>query len=41
MSKATEQIEANITLLNENEIFVRRMRGLGTSSTARPPSGCA
>ena len=29
MSKATEQIEANITLLNENEIFVRRMRGLG------------
>ena len=30
MSKATEQIEANITLLNENEIFVRRMRGLGT-----------
>ncbi len=29
MSKATEQIEANQTLLNENEIFVRRMRGLG------------
>jgi NADH-quinone oxidoreductase subunit D len=29
MGKATEQIEANQTLLNENEIFVRRMRGLG------------
>ncbi len=29
MSKATEQIEANQTLLNQNEIFVRRMRGLG------------
>jgi len=30
MSKATSQIEANQTLLNQNEIFVRRMRGLGT-----------
>jgi NADH-quinone oxidoreductase subunit D len=30
MSRATEQIEAGNTLLNENEIFVRRMRGLGT-----------
>ena len=30
MSKATSQIEANQALLNENEIFVRRMRGLGT-----------
>ena len=30
MSRATNQIEANTTLLNENEIFVRRMRGLGT-----------
>ena len=30
MSHATEQIEAGNTLLNENEIFVRRMRGLGT-----------
>jgi NADH-quinone oxidoreductase subunit D len=30
MSRATEQIDANLTLLNENEIFVRRMRGLGT-----------
>ncbi len=30
MSRATTQIEANIGLLNENEIFVRRMRGLGT-----------
>jgi NADH-quinone oxidoreductase subunit D len=30
MTRATEQIEANLGLLNENEIFVRRMRGLGT-----------
>ncbi len=30
MSHATEQIEAGNALLNENEIFVRRMRGLGT-----------
>ena len=30
MSHATEQIEAGLALLNENEIFVRRMRGLGT-----------
>jgi NADH-quinone oxidoreductase subunit D len=29
MSRATEQVETNLTLLNENEIFVRRMRGLG------------
>lgn len=29
MSRAVSQIEANLTLLNENEIFVRRMRGLG------------
>src|SRR6476620_3175125 len=29
MSRATEQVEAGNTLLNENEIFVRRMRGLG------------
>ncbi len=29
MSRAGEQIEANTTLLNENEIFVRRARGLG------------
>jgi NADH-quinone oxidoreductase subunit D len=34
MSHATEQIEAGQTLLNENEIFVRRMRGLGTIDTA-------
>jgi NADH-quinone oxidoreductase subunit D len=34
MSRATEQIEAGNTLLNENEIFVRRMRGLGTIDTA-------
>ncbi len=30
MSRATTHIEANLGLLNENEIFVRRMRGLGT-----------
>ena len=30
MSRATTQIEANTGLLNENEIFVRRNRGLGT-----------
>ncbi len=30
MTRAAEQIEANLGLLNENEIFVRRMRGLGT-----------
>ena len=29
MGHATEQIEAGNNLLNENEIFVRRMRGLG------------
>lgn len=29
MSRAAAQHEANIALLNENEIFVRRMRGLG------------
>jgi NADH-quinone oxidoreductase subunit D len=34
MSRATTQIEANTTLLNENEIFVRRMRGLGTMDQA-------
>ena len=30
MSRAASQIEANTTLLNENEIFIRRARGLGT-----------
>jgi NADH-quinone oxidoreductase subunit D len=30
MSRAATQIEANLNLLNQNEIFVRRMRGLGT-----------
>ncbi|MFM2105698.1 MAG: hypothetical protein RL338_730 [Chloroflexota bacterium] len=30
MTRAGSQIEANLGLLNENEIFVRRMRGLGT-----------
>jgi len=34
MSKATEQIDSGNALLNENEIFVRRMRGLGTIDTA-------
>ena len=34
MSHATEQIEAGQGLLNENEIFVRRMRGLGPIDTA-------
>lgn len=29
MSRATTQVEANIGLLNENEIFVRRMRDIG------------
>ena len=29
MSRATEQVEANVGLLNENEIFVRRNRGVG------------
>jgi len=29
MSRAAKQHEANIGLLNENEIFVRRMRGIG------------
>ncbi|HEX9550390.1 MAG TPA: hypothetical protein VF971_04775 [Candidatus Limnocylindrales bacterium] len=29
MSRATEQIEANVGLLNENEIFVRRNRDIG------------
>jgi len=29
MSRAAGEFEANATLLNENEIFVRRMRGLG------------
>jgi hypothetical protein len=30
MGRAGEQIQANMGLLNENEIFVRRNRGLGT-----------
>ena len=30
MSHATKQLETELALLNENEIFVRRMRGLGT-----------
>ena len=34
MSRATSQIESNLTLLNENELFVRRARGLGTIDSA-------
>src|SRR6185437_3099165 len=34
MGRATTQIEANLGLLNENEIFVRRMRGLGKIDSA-------
>ena len=34
MSHATEQIEAGNALLNENEIFVRRMRDLGKIDSA-------
>src|SRR4029079_9607142 len=33
MSKAGSQIDANISLLNENEIFVRRASGLGVIDT--------
>ncbi len=33
MTRATAQHEANLGLLNENEVFVRRMRGLGTIDT--------
>jgi NADH-quinone oxidoreductase subunit D len=33
MSRATSQIDANLGLLNANEIFVRRMRGLGVIDT--------
>ena len=34
MSRATEQLETNMGLLNENEIFVRRNRGLGVMDAA-------
>jgi NADH-quinone oxidoreductase subunit D len=34
MSRAAKQHEANIGLLNENEIFVRRMRGIGRLDAA-------
>jgi NADH-quinone oxidoreductase subunit D len=34
MTRAAEQHDANLGLLNENEIFVRRMRGLGTIDSA-------
>ena len=40
MSRATEQIEAGNALLNENEIFVRRMRGLGVIDTRRRCGWC-
>ena len=40
MSRATEQIEANLTLLNGNEIFVRRARGLGVVDTERALGLC-
>jgi NADH-quinone oxidoreductase subunit D len=41
MSRATAQHEANLTLLNANEIFVRRMRGLGTMDSATALRMCA
>ncbi|MHB8892605.1 MAG: NADH-quinone oxidoreductase subunit D-related protein, partial [Candidatus Limnocylindrales bacterium] len=34
MSRAAVQVEANSGLLNENEIFVRRMRGIGVLDEA-------
>ena len=34
MSRAAQQTEANATLLNENEIFVRRTRGVGVLDRA-------
>ncbi len=40
MSRATGQIESNLTLLNENEIFVRRARGLGVIDTETALSMC-
>jgi NADH-quinone oxidoreductase subunit D len=40
MSRATEQIDAGMGLLNENEIFVRRMRGLGTIDTEQALRMC-
>jgi len=40
MGRATEQIDAGMSLLNENEIFVRRMRDLGTIDTAQALRMC-
>src|SRR6188474_2896879 len=40
MSRATEQIEAGMTLLNENEIFVRRASGLGVIDQATALKWC-
>src|SRR3990170_959868 len=40
MSRAASQVEANTTLLNENEIFVRRMRGLGAIDTEKAIRMC-
>jgi len=34
MSRAAAQIDSNLGLMNENEIFVRRTRGLGTLDAA-------
>ncbi len=40
MSRAARQTEANATLLNENEIFVRRARGIGVlDRDAGAPNG--
>ncbi|HEY8868825.1 MAG TPA: hypothetical protein VIM30_05500 [Candidatus Limnocylindrales bacterium] len=41
MSRAAEQIEANTRLLNENEIFVRRMRDLGVMDPTTALRMCA
>jgi NADH-quinone oxidoreductase subunit D len=41
MSRATAQHEANTDLLNQNEIFVRRMRGLGVIDRATALRMCA
>jgi NADH-quinone oxidoreductase subunit D len=40
MSRAVGQLEANQALLNENEIFVRRMRGLGRLDSATALGMC-
>ena len=40
MSRATEQVEANVGLLNENEIFVRRNRAVGVMDAATALQMC-